>query len=407
MSGHNRLIVRSCQIGAFIQAITVNLTPLLFLPLRDAMGLTWEQIGRLILINFTAQMLTDIICCGVADRVNTRVLIVAANALSGVGLWIFAFSGSLFANPYDGIVAGTIVFSVGCGLLEVLLSPIINAVPSERKARDMALLHAFYPIGKICVILLTGLALWKAGTSAWPWIAVAWSIMPLANTVPFLLAAPPALAQEGRRQPLRELVRMGAFWRLLVILLLSGATEISIGQWTSTYMEKGLGWPREVANLLGFGLFAVGMIVGRLWFARHGAEGHLDRIIRWGAVLSAVSYLVMALSPWPVMALVVSAPAGLFVSMLWPGTVSLTAARFPLAGASMFAMLAAFGDIGAAVIPWGVGAITDCVAAWTAQAPWPGFTPDQLGLRAGLLFGTLAPLALAWLSWRRKTGEAA
>lgn len=382
----------------FIQAMVINLTPLLFIPLKEQLGLTYEQVGRLILINFSTQMVVDLVCAALADRVNIKPLIVAANLLAATGLWLFALASATFVRPYSGLLLGTIVFSVGCGLLEVLLSPIINAVPSERKASDMAILHAFYPIGKVVVIIISALALQALGTQHWRWIMLAWSIFPLVNTLGFALVHLPPFAEEGRRQTLRALVRLPIYLALLLVLFLAGATELSISQWASAFAEKGLGVSKLAADLAGFSLFGVGMIVGRLWFGTRGDMLDLRRLMFWGASLSALTYLTISLSPWPLLSLAACAPAGLFVSMLWPGTLSLSAARFPLAGASMFALLAAAGDTGAAVMPWAVGAIADRVARSAPEAYslfGTALSPDQIGLRAGLLVVTLCPVVMA------------
>ncbi len=407
---NNRLIVRSCNLGMFIQAMVINLTPLLFIPLKNELGLTYEQVGRLVLINFSTQMVVDLVMVVLADRVNPKPLIVAANLLASLGLWVFALASRLAANAYSGLLLGTVVFSVGCGLLEVLLSPIRNAVPSEHKAADMALLHAFYPIGKVVVIILTALALQWIGTRHWRAIVLAWSLIPLANTLAFSMVRLPLFAPEGQRQTLRALVRRPAYLWLLAALLTAGAAEVTVAQWTSAFAEMGLGVSKLVADLVGFTLFGVGMIVGRLWFGIKGEQGDPWRLMLAGSLLTAATYLVMSLSPWPLLSLAVCAPAGLFVSMLWPGTLSLATARYPLGGGSMFALLAATGDIGAAVMPWGVGIIADRASVdlpWLGGLLGPGLSPDQLGLRAGLLVATVAPLVMAvtLIAFRRTRPE--
>ena len=406
---NNRLIVRCCYLGMFIQALVINLTPLLFIPLKDQLGLTYEQVGRLVLINFLTQMVVDLICSGLVDRINVKPLTVAANLLAGAGLWIFALAPTYAPTPYVGLALGTIVFSIGCGLLEVLLSPIINAVPSERKAADMAVLHAFYPIGKVTVIIVTALALHQIGAEHWRAIMLAWSIFPFVNTLGFLLVRLPPFAHASTRQTLRELVRKPTFLMLLLALGLAGATELTIAQWASAFAEKGLGVPKLVGDLLGFCLFGVGMIIGRLWFGVRGEQMNLRRIMIGSTLLAAAMYLVTSLAPSPWLALAACAAAGLFVAMLWPGTLSLATAAFPLAGGSMFALLAAAGDTGAALMPWGLGLVADQVAAHPiplAALFGAGLSPDQLGLRAGLLVAMLCPLAMALVLWRLREASA-
>lgn len=398
---NNRLLVRCCYLGMFVQAMVINLTPLLLIPLKNQFGLSYEQMGRLVLINFLTQMVVDLICCAVADRMNVKRLVVIGNFLSGIGLWVFALAPAHFAAPYNGLVLGTIVFSVGCGLLEVLLSPIINAIPSEsgRKASDMALLHAFYPIGKVAVIIVTALALNALGATKWRPIVLAWSLIPFLNTVGFLLAQPPRLAEENNRQSLRNLLRQPTLLTLLIVIGLAGATELTIAQWASTFLEKGLGLSKLVADLVGFCLFGVGMIVGRLWMGIKGETVDLHRVMVGSAALSAAMCLVMALSPWAWISLTACALSGVFVSMLWPGSLSLSAARFPFAGATLFALMAAGGDGGAALMPWGVGIVADSAGRfpWLQSLFGSLLSPEQIGLRTGLLATAICPLVMTVL----------
>lgn len=371
----------------FIQAMVINLTPLFFIPLRAQYDLAFEQLGRLVLINFFTQMVVDLVCTVVVDRFGlVKPLTVAAQALSAAGLWLFAAAPLLFPEaPYHGLVLGTVVFSVGCGLLEVLISPIIHAVPSERKEADMALLHAFYPIGKVAVITVTAVALFALGHTAWAWIALAWSVVPLLNTFAFLAVPLPPLVHESQRERTRVMARSRLFWLGLFGILCAGAAEVTLAQWSSAYAQVVLGFSQVVADGLGFGLFGVMMIAGRLWYGLRGHNVRLRPLLISGGALTALCYVAMALSPWPAVSLAACALAGLFVSLLWPGLVSLSAAAFPRAGISLFALLAAFGDTGAGLGPWLVGLTADSVAA---------HAPEATGLRVGLLVALLFPLLL-------------
>jgi len=398
MKSSPRWVTRCCHLGMFIQALVINITPMLFIPLREQFGLTFEQIGRLILVNFLTQMAVDLVCTALADRVHPRPLIIAANALAAIGLWVFAFSPFVLGSPYAGLMAGTVIFSIGCGLLEVLLSPLVNALPSDNKSASMAVLHAFYPIGKVAVIVATGGALYVLGLSAWPWIMALWSVFPVFNTVAFGLVKLPPLADPERRQTLRSMLFGRPIYLLLAAMLLAGATEVTIAQWTSAYVETALGYSKVVADLVGFALFGVGMVIGRLWFGLKGGGGNLSRVMWISAVLSGLACLCMALVPSPALALLATGLSGIFVSMLWPGTISLSAARFPLAGASLFAILAAAGDFGAALMPWLVGLIADHVSngapAWTIALFGPEFSPQALGLKTAYLATALWPFLM-------------
>lgn len=404
------LVRRCCYVGMFVQAMVVNLTPLFFIPLRTQFGLSFEQLGRLVLVNFATQMGVDLACTAVLDRAPRLVkpLTVAAQLFAATGLWLFAGAPTLFPQaPYRGLLLGTVVFSFGCGLLEVLISPIVNALPSTRKAADMALLHAFYPIGKVIAIVVTAGALALLGHGAWRWIAVAWSIVPVLNTFGFAAVRLPSFVHPAERVRTRDMARTRFFWMALVGILLAGAAEVTLAQWTSAFAQAALGVSQWVGDCFGFGLFGVMMIVGRLWFGLHEGERPLRPLLLAGAAASVLCYLGVALIPSPTLALAACVAAGLTVSMLWPGIVSLAAAAYPKAGVSLFALLAAFGDTGAGVGPWLVGAVADAVAAAerTGATVWQrflpgGLSPEQLGLRAGLLVAGLCPLLLTLLLTR-------
>lgn len=391
-----RGVVRCCHLGMFIQAMVINLAPLLFIPLREELGLSFEQLGRLILVNFLTQMTVDLLCTALADRVSTKALVVLANLSAALGLVWFALGSRSPHHAYEQLMAGTVVFSIGCGLLEVLLSPIIQAVPSERKAGSMALLHAFYPIGKVVVIVVTGYALHRVGLEHWRGVMLAWTVVPLLNTVGFMMIDLPPFAEPGRRQRLRDLVSRPTYRLVVLAMIFAGATEVTLAQWASAYAERALGVTKLVADLVGFGLFGLGMVAGRLWFGFHGEGRHLRGWMQSGCWGSFAACLVIALSPWPALALLAGLPAGFFVSMLWPGTLSLSAARFPLAGASMFALLAAGGDFGCGLMPWWLGVVADGAARF-APGWASGVSPEAFGLRVGLLFTAVYPVVLSVL----------
>jgi fucose permease len=400
-----RAILRASYTAMFVQAMVINLTPLLFVTLQAQFGLSFEQVGRLVLINFGTQMLTDLVATGTVDRVSAKLLAALANALSAIGLWLFAVLPFQLDDPYLGLALGTVVFSIGCGLLEVIISPIVERTPSDRKAAGMALLHAFYPIGKVAVTVVTGALFFVFGTEHWPWFLMAWSVVPALNTFAFVGLRLPPMFEIGRRTRVRDLLRMRVTWLALASILLAGATEVSLAQWASAFAERGLGVDKLTADMLGLGSFGVGMVVGRLWFGLRGSEVDLVATMRRGAAAAAAAALVMAFAGAVWVSLVATALAGLFVSLLWPGVVSLTSARFPLAGASLFALLAAAGDTGAGVMPWLVGVAADQVR-WAPAWLVGDMAPEQIGLRVGVALAALPGLTLVVVlgRWRRTAG---
>ncbi len=396
----NRLVVRFCYLGMFVQALVINLAPVLFIPLKTELGLTYEQLGRLILINFSIQIVMDLGCGALVPKVGPKRFIVAANALACLGLVLFAVLPALLEHPYTGLVIGTLVFAAGAGLLELMLSPIMNAVPSEQKAQDMALAHSFYAWGQLCVILFTTLALFAFGVSHWRLLTLCWAIFPLLATIGFARLTLPPFVPEAQRQRMRSLIRQPAYLVAVACIGLAGASEVSVNQWISAYAERGLGFPKLWGDLGGMCLFAAAIGVGRVWFGIKGEKLNLHRVLLVCACLSVVVYLIASLAPWPFISLAACVIAGLGVSLLWPGMLSVTAARFPLAGASMFAVMAASGDLGAAVAPWFVGYLADLGSPFQAlfhTLLGPQATAEQIGLRTGLLVATAYPLLLIGL----------
>ena len=399
----------ACYTGNFVQAIVTNITPILFIPLREQFGLSFQQLGLLVLVNFVTQVTVDLLFSGAADRYGFRPFLVAAPVLTMAGFLLFAFSPQLFDDPYIGFLVATIVFSGAGGLLELLLSPVVNAIPTAAKATTMSILHSFYSWGQVAVVLITTLALFLAGRDQWPWIVLGWSILPLVNLFQFLTVplAPPV--QEEQRQGMRMLLFKPFVLVSVLAISLGAASEVIVSQWASAFLEDGLRLPKLMGDMAGLALFAVMMGIGRLVYGLRGAALNVHRALIWGAAGATVCYLVLALSPFAPVSLLACALCGLAVSLLWPGTLVIASAQYPLAGAWLFAILAAGGDIGAAFGPWLVGFIADRSqdVSWLhTVAVQTGLEPEQLGLRAGLLFAALFPAGTFFCQrWLRKRAK--
>lgn len=403
----------ACYIGNFVQSIVINLTPILFIPLREQFGFSYEQLGLLILINFVTQVLSDIGFSGVVDRFGYRPFVVASHALTIIGFGLFALAPLLFSNAYIGFVIATVIFSASGGLLEVLLSPIVNSIPTDEKAMAMSVLHSFYAWGQVTTVLLTTLFLFFFGKAAWQIIVALWMIVPLFNFFFFMKVpmAPPI--PEEHRQGMRALITKPFFIVAFFAIIFGGAAENALAQWTSAYMEKAIALPKIVGDTAGMCMFGFMLGLGRLLNGTFGNRFNLSRLMQWGSLFAVVCYLVVALSPVPMLSLVFCALCGFMVSLLWPGTLSLSAERYPYAGAWMFAILAAGGDIGCSAGP----AIMSVVAERAPGLPmFAGFlqgsmTPEQFGLRLSMLVGALFPIGafvcLTWLIAHMKKGEKA
>lgn len=400
---------RACYVGYITQAIVNNLAPLLFIVFQTRFDLPIEKLGRLVLLNFGVQLLTDIVAVRYVDRIGYRIPLVAAHVLSALGLVALAVLPQLFATPYVGLCVAIVIYAIGGGLLEVLVSPVVEALPSpqEGKAAAMSLLHSFYCWGQVAVVILTTLLLLLTGHDGWFWLPLAWSIVPLANLVVFLKVPLPGIVPEGRRTSLKTLFGQSVFWAILVLMLCAGAAEQTISQWSSFFAEQGLGMPKMWGDLAGPCLFALLMGAGRFVYGFWGEKIPLMPTMVACGVVGIVCYLVASLSSSPVLSLAGCALCGLAVSLLWPGTFSLAAARFPLGGAAMFGVLAVLGDVGCAVGPWMAGLVADAAASSTgALGDVLAVLPDDggSGLRIGILAGVVFPAGIiaGTLFFRRK-----
>ncbi|HEX8237541.1 MAG TPA: MFS transporter [Abditibacteriaceae bacterium] len=387
----------ACYTGYITQAIVNNLAPLLFIVFQTRYHISYEMLGRLALLNFATQLATDFVAIQVVDRIGYRTPLVLAHALCTLGLMLLAILPHLLPSPYLGLSLAIVVYAIGGGLLEVLVSPVVEALPTpqEGKAAAMSLLHSFYCWGQVGVVLGTTLLLAQIGQAAWPVLPIVWAIVPLTNLVFFLQVPLPPTVPDAHRTTLRQLFTTSTFVMALVLMLCAGAAELTMSQWSSLFAEQGLGLPKVWGDLAGPGLFAVLMGSGRFAYGLWGEKVPLISALIGCGALATVCYLVAALASNPVLSMVGCAVCGLAVCLMWPGTFSFTAARFPLGGTAMFGILALFGDAGAAVGPWLAGAVAN--AASTTQGGLSGLLPNSSlsGLRVGLLVGTIFPLALA------------
>jgi len=384
---------RASYAAYVVQAIVNNLAPLLFIVFHTRFDLPVAQLGGLAALNFGVQLLTDLAAMRVVDRIGYRRPLVLAHALAALGLVLLAVLPGVTPDPFLGLCAAVVVYGVGGGLLEVLVSPVVEHLPSpqEHKAAGMALLHSFYCWGQLAVVVGTTALLAVLGTDLWPVLPVLWAAVPLVNLVVLLrVPMPPTVAEEDRTS-LRSLVGTPLFLAALVLMMTGGAAELTMSQWSSFFAEQGAGAGKEVGDLLGPGLFALLMGLGRFAYGLWGRRVSLRVVLVASSAAAAVCYVVAATASTPAVSLLACALCGLSVSLLWPGTFSLTAARFPLGGAAMFALLALAGDAGGTLGPWSAGLL-----AAAADGPLAGLA-DALpadggsGLRPALLLCAVVP----------------
>jgi len=375
------------------QAAINNLPPLLFIVFRQQFGLSYEQLGSLVLFNFCTQLLVDVVCVRYADKMGYRVPLVAAHILCAVGLVLLGVLPLVLSNAYIGLCVAAVVYAIGGGFTEVFVSPLVESLPNppNAKAASMAMVHSFYCWGTLLVVLLSTLLLSRIDRSRWWVLPLAWCALPLANAVAFARVPLTEMISDTRRTKPRALLTRPAFYAMLLLMICAGASELTVAQWASMFAEQALGLPKVWGDLLGPCLFALTMGLGRLLYGLRGHKINLRAFMLFSGVLCVACYLTLSLAPSPAIGMAACALTGFSVSIFWPGTCSLTAARFPMGGATMFAILAVFGHIGCSAGPWLAGMVADRAEQGSLSfLSWINGSP----LQTGILLSTIFPLAL-------------
>lgn len=374
-----RHTLHASYLGYITQAIINNLPPLLFLTFQRTFDISLELISMLITINFGIQILVDFLAARYVDRIGYRPCIVAAHVLSAAGLLALGILPYALPNAYAGILIAMTLNAIGGGLIEVLISPIVESLPGDEKASAMSMLHSFYCWGHMGVVILSTVYFALAGMNAWRVLPALWALLPLANAFFFTRVPMRTLVSQEERMPMRRLLSSRVFWLLFVLMICSGASEQGMSQWSSYFAESGLGVSKTLGDLLGPCAFAFTMGLARLIYGVYGAKIHLHGALYASSALCVASYLISVFAPWPVLSLVGCALCGLSVGMMWPGTFSTAAEANPQGGTAMFALLALAGDLGCAGGPTLVGFVSGAAGG---------------ELKAGLLWAIVFPIAL-------------
>lgn len=393
-----RHTISACFIGYIVQAILNNFAPLLFLTFQSSYRIPLTQITMLVTVNFGVQLLVDLLSAGFVDKIGYRASMGIAHLTSALGLVLLAFLPELLPAPFFGLLIAVIVYAVGGGLLEVLVSPIVESCPTDNKAKAMSLLHSFYCWGHVGVVLISTAFFAVFGIGNWKILAVLWAVVPFLNFFLFLRVPIAPLVPEGEKGlRLGELVRMRLFWVLFLMMMGAGASEQAVSQWASTFAEQGLGVSKTVGDLAGPMAFAVCMGLSRAFYGKRGDRIDLDRFMAASGVLCVASYLLISLVPVPALGLAGCALCGLSVGIMWPGTFSKAAATLRGGGTALFALLALAGDLG-------------CSGGPTLAGMVSGAAGNDLhaGILAAVVFPVLLLLGLALLRReKRRAGAAA
>lgn len=347
--------VYACFIAYIVQAIVNNFAPLLFITFNTTYNIPLTKITFLVTINFLLQLLVDLCSVYFVDKIGYKKSLVIAHLVSFLGLALLAILPEII-DPYLGIIISIVFYALGGGLIEVIISPVVNACPSDNKEKAMSLLHSFYCWGHVGVVLLSTLFFLAFGIKNWHILAIIWSLVPLANLIFFLNVPIPSILPEGKEgMSIKELCANKLFWLLMLLMILAGACEQAVSQWASTFAELGLGVSKTIGDLFGPMLFAIMMGISRTIYGKWGDKLPLLPSMVISGILCLIAYILLGFNHNPIVGLFALGLTGFSVGLLWPGTFSLASASLPEGGTALFALLALGGDLGCSGGPTFVG----------------------------------------------------
>ena len=381
----------ACYLGFVTQAITANFAPLLFLTFHNVYNIPLGKIALISSVFFITQLIVDILCAKFADRIGYRRCVVGSQLFSAAGLLGLAFLPQIMPDPFMGIIISTIVYAVGSGLTEVLVSPIVESCPFEHKEAAMSLLHSFYCWGSVGVILLSTVFFSVFGIGNWKWLACIWAIIPLYNMFNFITCPIEHPAEDGQGMSIGNLLKTPVFIISILLMICAGASELSMAQWASAFAESALGLTKSVGDIAGPCMFAVTMGISRTLYGKYGEKLDLMKFMIGSALLCLICYITASLSGIPVIGLLGCIMCGFSVGIMWPGSISICSGKIPTGGTAMFALLAMAGDLGGALGPAIVGNITQRAG-----------DDMQKGMLAGCAFPLILMISLLLLNRARR-----
>lgn len=397
----------ACYTANITMSVVGNLSPVLFITFRSLYGISYSLLGLLVLVNFVTQLGIDLVFSFFSHKFDIDKAVKIMPVLGMVGLVFYAASPLIFPNfVYLGLVIGTVIFSSASGLAEVLISPIIEAIPSENPDHELSKLHSVYAWGVVFVIVVCTLFLLIVGQQYWQWLALFFVLIPLVSAILYAGVTVPKMETPKRTSGTLAYFKNKWLWVCVFAIFLGGASECTMAQWASGYLEQALGIPKIWGDLFGVALFSVALGLGRSLYAKFGKN--VGKVLFFGAVGATACYAVAAFVNVPAIGLIACALTGFCASMLWPGNLIVASEKFPTGGVFIFAMMAAGGDLGASVGPQLVGVVTDAVMGSANMGTFAqslGLTVEQLGMKAGMCVGMLFPLTAIFLYlyiWKSK-----
>ena len=371
----------ACYLGYIVSAMINNFTPLLFVIFQTVFKIKMWQLSRLIPLNCGTQMTVDFLGAKFADKVGYRKMAVTANILCVSGLIILGALTRII-NPYTAILIATVTMAVSSGLLEVIVSPIIAAIPSDETSGSMSLLHSFYSWGQVLTVLVSTLFFVMFGKNNWNMLCFLWTVIPVISGALFLKVPINSYTDEKIKVPMRKLFKVKIFWVFLILMLCAGAAELGMAQWASLFAETALHVSKTVGDLFGPCSFAVAMGIGRVMYAKFSQKLNILNYIIFCSFLCTISYVMAALSPNSFLSLLGCTLCGFSVGVMWPGVLSMASVKCPEGGTALFGLLAFSGDIGCFAGPNFIAAVSEKV------------TVNGSALKGGILFCAIFPLVM-------------
>ncbi|MBR5285939.1 MAG: MFS transporter [Clostridia bacterium] len=394
MQNNTRILKLACYTTNVTMSAVANLSPVLFLTFRTLYGISYSLLGTLVLVVFSTQLIVDLIFSFFSHKFNIEKTVKATPLIAAVGLIFYAVWPYIFPNQiYLGLLIGTVIFASSAGLAEVLISPVIAAIPSKDPDREMSKLHSVYAWGVVGVVIVSTVYIMFAGGKNWQYLPLIFALIPIASFALFLKSKVPEMETPERVSGALKQLKSKKLWLCVAAIFLGGASECTMAQWSSGYIERSLGIDKFWGDIFGVAMFGAMLGLGRTLYAKFGKS--VSKILLIGAVGALVCYITAAVSNIALVGLIACAFTGFCTSMLWPGSLIIVQEYFPKAGVFVFAMMAAGGDFGASVGPQLVGIITDAVAQSPSMISFAqslALSPDQLGMKLGMLVGALFPL---------------
>ena len=372
-------------------AVVCNLSPVLFLTFHELYNISYTLLGLLVLINFFTQLGIDLIFSFFSHKFNISLVVKMTPILTVIGLLVYALSPFVFSNNiYLGLLLGTIIFSASSGFAEVLISPVIAAIPSENPEREMSKLHSIYAWGVVGVILVSTVFLAFFPREYWWALPLIFMLVPIFSISMFMGARLPTLETPEKLSGALKFFKSKWLWICVFAIFLGGAAECTMAQWSSSFIENALGIPKIWGDIFGVALFSIALGLGRSLYAKRGKN--IEKVLFIGAIGATSCYLIAAFSNIAVLGLLACAFTGFCVSMMWPGCLLVASEKFPTAGVFIYAMMASGGDLGASFGPQLVGIITDATKSSSFAITLSeklNMTTDQIGLKVGILVGAI------------------